>query len=68
MTTLQFVVDIKNVLTPNGAFPCYGCSQLLDPDDESCEYYEVVEIEENGKSLVLECKVCGARTQLLLEV
>ncbi|MEM1581247.1 MAG: hypothetical protein QXK89_01875 [Candidatus Bathyarchaeia archaeon] len=62
--TLIYRIDLTKI-EGEGEFPCPSCGNLISPDDESGQNYEIIDVktdeQERLKELLIVCKKCGSK-------
>jgi len=64
---LTYVIDLTKI-DGDGAFPCPKCGTTISPDDETEEFYQIVETKVRNDELaelVLMCNKCGSTIKLV---
>jgi predicted RNA-binding Zn-ribbon protein involved in translation (DUF1610 family) len=64
--SFQYEIDLTKI-DGDGAFPCPKCGNMISPDDESDQTYQIVETKvknEELTELVLTCNKCQSAIKL----
>ena len=65
--SMMYTVDLTKI-DGDGAFPCPKCGNIISPDDESEEVYQIVETKVKNDALaelMLTCNKCGSTIKLV---
>ena len=65
--SIMYTIDLTKI-DGDGAFPCPKCGNILSPDDETEEVYQIVETRVKNDELaelVLICNKCGSTIKLV---
>jgi predicted RNA-binding Zn-ribbon protein involved in translation (DUF1610 family) len=65
--SMAYTVDLTKI-EGDGAFPCPKCGSIISPDDESEEYYQIVDTRVKNDELtelIVMCKKCGTTIKLV---
>jgi len=65
--SIMYTIDLTKI-NGDGAFPCPKCGNILSPDDETEEVYQIVETRVKNDELaelVLICNKCGSTIKLV---
>jgi len=63
---MMYEIDLTKI-DGDGAFPCPKCGNMISPDDETDDTYQIVETkvkEDELAELVLTCNKCGSTIKL----
>jgi len=66
-TKPNFTIDLQKI-DGDGKFPCPKCSALIAPDDESEEFYQIVETRiknDELAELIIQCNKCNSKIKLV---
>ena len=64
--SVNYTIDLTKI-EGDGCFPCPKCGTVISPEDESEEFYKIVDTKViNGElvELVIVCGKCGCGTKL----
>jgi predicted RNA-binding Zn-ribbon protein involved in translation (DUF1610 family) len=64
--SVNYTIDLTKI-DGDGCFPCPKCGTVISPEDESEEFYKIVDTKViNGElvELVIVCGKCGCGTKL----
>jgi predicted RNA-binding Zn-ribbon protein involved in translation (DUF1610 family) len=65
--SMMYTVDLTKI-DGDGAFPCPKCGNIISPDDESEEVYQIVETKVKNDALAeltLTCNKCRSTIKLV---
>jgi predicted RNA-binding Zn-ribbon protein involved in translation (DUF1610 family) len=61
-----YTIDLTKI-EGDGSFPCPKCGTVISPEDESEQYYKIIDtkvINDELVELVIECGKCGSNIKL----
>jgi len=65
--TPDYTIDLQKI-DGDGRFPCPKCGALIAPDDESEEFYQIVETRVKNDELtelIIQCNKCNSKIKLI---